>query len=413
MKKRIAIGFLVLVVLYIAYDQLKGDVATWYVDNYVDRPTMFPAVDAPDQVLLTWDDDPMTTQAVQWRTSTAISDGWIQYGLADAEDVRELEATLTTIEDEMVVNDPVNHRFTVGLRDLEPGAKYRYRVGTKDADTWSDWAEFRTAPKETDSFSFMYLGDPQIGLEYFGEIVHKGFTAFPDAAFNIIAGDLINSGSYKSEWDEFFRAGEGVFNRQPVIPALGNHDYDEEPDKYIELMALIENGPDTIPPERAYHFTYGSALFVVLDSNLDPETQVDWLKSVLAESDAVWKFAIFHHPVYSSSDNRDNPEIRAAWGSVFDEYHLDMALQGHDHAYLRTYPMHDENIMDSPEEGTYYAISVSGTKYYDQEDHDYAEVAFTETSTYQILTVETNPARLTYRAYDDTGAVRDELVIEK
>jgi len=38
-------------------------------------------------------------------------------------------------------------------------------------------------------------------------------------------------------------------------------------------------------------------------------------------------------------------------GALFDKYHVDMALQGHDHAYLRTYPMNNQERVDSPQKG--------------------------------------------------------------
>ena len=33
--------------------------------------------------------------------------------------------------------------------------------------------------------------------------------------------------------------------------------------------------------------------------------------------------------------------------------------------------------------------------------------------TYQTIDITTNPDRLTYRAYDKDGALKDELIIEK
>src|SRR5690606_26571695 len=106
------------------------------------------------------------------------------------------------------------------------------------------------------------------------------------------------------------------------------------------------------------------ALFIVLDSNLSAGDQVDWLREQLESSDATWKFAICHHPAYSSAPHRNNVGVREAWGSLFDKYHVDMVLQGHDHAYLRTYPMKAGKRVDSAAEGTYYVVSVSGTKFY-------------------------------------------------
>ena len=70
---------------------------------------------------------------------------------------------------------------------------------------------------------------------------------------------------------------------------------------------------------------------------------------------------VYHHPAYSSAPSRDNPSIREHV-SLFDEHHVDMALQGHDHAYLRTYPMKDGKRVDTTNEGTVYIVSVSELK---------------------------------------------------
>lgn len=182
---------------------------------------------------------------------------------------------------------------------------------------------------------------------------------------------------------------------------------------YLELFDLPENGPAGLPPERAYAFHYSNALFVVLDSNLPAESQTEWLEEQLAATEATWKFVVYHHPAYSSGPRRDNADIRALWGTLFDKYHVDLALQGHDHAYLRTWPMRDQKRVDSPSEGTIYIVSVSGTKFYEQGEFDYTEFGMTNVSTYQVLDIQIDGNRLAYKAYDIEGSVRDEFVIEK
>ena len=44
---------------------------------------------------------------------------------------------------------------------------------------------------------------------------------------------------------------------------------------------------------------------------------------------------------------------------------------------------------------------------------DYAEVAFRNVMTYETIEMATNPDRLTYRAYDTDGNLKDEVTIEK
>jgi hypothetical protein len=380
------------------------------------RTTAFPLSVEPDQVCLTWSGDPRTTQTIQWRTSPKVDDGVVLYRdkSSQTNEYTEKTAARSEVEDPGTSNDPVNHRFTAALDGLAPGTAYTYRVGA--GETWSEWSEFTTAPQTATPFSFLYLGDPQLGLDTWGRMLHAACERHPAAAFCVVAGDNVNRGNNRDEWDNLFQAARGVFDRRPYVPALGNHDCakEEGPRLYLSLLTLPENGPREIGPERAYSFEYGNALFVVLDSNSPPEAQRPWLEQQLQSTKATWKFAVYHHPAYSSAPRRDNVEVRESWGSLFDQYHVDMALQGHDHGYLRTKPMRAGQEVASPAEGTVYVVSVSGTKLYDVEQHEYAAKSIEHLSTYQVIDIETRDEnKLTYRAYDMDGTLQDELVIVK
>ncbi|HCQ85600.1 MAG TPA: phosphohydrolase, partial [Verrucomicrobiales bacterium] len=307
---------------------------------------------------------------------------------------------------------PFCHRFTVTLRDLEPDTTYVYSVGDGAEDHWTELAEFKTAPASTKPFSFIYMGDAQNGLDRWGSLVHTAFRERPDAAFYIMAGDLVNRGGDRDDWDSLFENAKDIYDRRPLVPAIGNHE-DQDPTLYLREFDLPKNGPEKVEKERAYWFEYSNALFVILDTNISAESQASWLKDVLNQSSATWKFVVYHHPAYSSAPSRDNPSIREHWLPLFDEHHVDMALQGHDHAYLRTYPMKDGKRVDTTNEGTVYIVSVSGVKMYDQDPRDYTEFGMTNTATYQVLDIQISGDRLVYRAYDTDGNLKDELVIEK
>ena len=382
--------------------------------------TQFPATSRPDQILLTWSDDPQTTQTIQWRTSTETTVGAVAYmKQADHNHFqpatpRITEAESVLLETVRVVNEPKIYRHTATLRDLEPGTTYVYAVGDGTEDGWTALAEFTTAPDDVEPFSFIYMGDVQNGFAHWRSLVTRAYRERPDAAFYLLAGDNVNRGNDRDDWDDFFYNARGIFDRRTVVPALGNHEYHSGPPAlYHALLTLRENGPESIPAERAYSFEYSNALFVILDSNLSPEDQADWLDATLENSSATWKFVAFHHPIYSSSPRRDNPWLRDAWQPIFDKHHVDMVLQGHDHAYLRTYPMKNDQRVDSPAEGTVYLVTVSGTKMYDQAEREYTEVGYVNMSTYQVLDIQLHGNRLVYRAYDTDGNKVDELVIEK
>lgn len=380
------------------------------------RTTDYASTPVPDQITLTWSDDPRTTQTVQWRTDTSITAGSVRFHpVADAGAETVIPAEMTTLTDTFLVNDPVNHRFTATMRGLKPATEYTYSVRAGDAGAWSGENTFRTAPETVEPFKFVYMGDAQNGLDTWGKLLAKAKSTEPEARFYIMAGDLVNRGVQRDDWDSFFKNSVGVYDQRQLVPCLGNHENQgsDGPWMYLQLFDLPKNGPQSIDPERAYSFNYSNAFFVVLDSNLAPETQSAWLEQQLAGSNAKWKFVVYHHPAYPSSPSRDSPALLNVWTPIFDKYHVDLALQGHDHAYLRTYPMKDKKRVESAAEGTIYIISVSGTKHYEQADHDYTEVGMSNTSTFQVLDITIDDNKLVYKAYDVDGKIRDEFVIEK
>jgi hypothetical protein len=384
------------------------------------RWTRHPSLRRPDHVVLTWSGDPQTTQAIQWRTGPGVRTGYVQYAPAvDLNSPRErrpirVRAQTEEVRDDRLLNDPVVRRHTVELTGLEPGTRYRYSVGDGSRDGWEEYQEFTTAPAAAAPFSFIYMGDAQNGLDRWGSLVHSAFRDRPDAAFYLMAGDLVNRGAERDDWDSFVVIALDIFDRRPVVPVLGNHEYQGgEPLLYLKHFALPGNGPKGLPAERAYSFRYGDAQFVVLDSNLDPAKQTNWLAHELATTTATWKFVTYHHPAYASAVGRQNEPVRQHWVPLFDQYHVDLVLQGHDHAYLRTFPLNAGRPVESPAKGTVYVVAVSGTKFYPQGKHDYTQVGMTNVATYQVLDIQISGHRLNYRAFDLDGVLRDQFVIEK
>lgn len=381
------------------------------------RTTPYPASAEPDHVVLTWSEDPKSTQTIQWRVSTEVDKGVVEYmRKADFERFRprqpkRVDAALAVMNTPTLVNDPVVHRFTATLRDLEAATTYVYSVGDGSESGWSSQGEFTTAPEIVEPFSFIYMGDAQNGLERWGSLIQQSHIRRPESKFFVMAGDLVNRGQDRDDWDTYFENAMGVFEHRQIITVPGNHEYQGgDCQMYLEMFTLPEGSP---VGEKAYTIEYSNALFVMLDSNISATTQAEWLDKVLGESDATWKFVVYHHPAYSSAPRRNNLGVRKVWGPIFDKHHVDVALQGHDHAYLRTYPMKDEQRAASAEEGTIYIVSVSGTKFYDQGDFDYTEFGMTNVATYQLLDIQISGDRLVYRAFDVEGNVRDHFIIEK
>ncbi len=378
----------------------------------------------PDQVLLTWAGDPSTSLSVQWRTSRTVTAGAAaylpraSYHAGSSAQWRFVRATCEPLGGAGSANAAWPNWHTARLGGLQPGTDYVYAVGDGSGDGWTPARPFRTAPSAPERSCFIYMGDAQEGLTHWGALQKAALRARPDAAFFLMAGDLVDLGNDLDNWTTFLRQATEVYSQRPVMPCIGNHEcLTKGPQTYLRLFDLPRNGPAGIEPERAYSFTYGNALFVILDSNLPPQPQAAWLEQQLATSAATWKFVMFHHPAYSSDPTQDHAALRTAWVPLFDRYHVDLVLQGHEHAYMRTYPLRAGRRVARAADGTIYLISVSGSKMYPQTQRPYMEVGFTNTATYS--TIDLAPATagdggwLAYKAYDSWGAVRDQFTIQK
>ena len=379
------------------------------------RKTEYPSSSKPDHVVLTWSEDPRTTQTVQWRTNTAITLGVVLFGPqgAAAQPPREIRAEREPIEDRLLMNDRYMHHHTAVLRGLEPSTEYTYQVGSPDNDTWSDEASFKTAPDRDAPFSFVYFGDTHRSPDW-GRLLQVAHERHPETAFYTIAGDVVSTGLYRNDWDALLAYSGGVFGHKPLAFSLGNHDDQDGLGAWmpLALFGFPENGPPGVEPERTYSFRYGNALFLVLDVGTPHEIQAKWMEEQLAKTDATWRFGIYHFPMYCFPRDDEYGAIRKRWEQVFAKHHLDVMMHGHVHHYLRTRPMRNGQPVASPADGTIYLISVAVPgRRRPRELPAFAEKYKSGGPWYQTFDIDGK--RLVYRAYDKAGKVFDELTIEK
>ncbi len=389
----------------------------------------------PDQVTISFGTDPTRELVWSWTTSTSVQATALRIAPANPQSVRDrkivengaIPANVRVVTGEAtalkvlnLLNDPVVLRHRVAVDRLEPDTTYLYSPGDGSKGGWGPWRAVKTAPSVSRDLGFLYLGDAQTGLERWGNLLQAAYRRHPSIDFLVIAGDLVDRGNERTNWDHFFLRAADVFDRVPFMPCVGNHEYlDMGPRMYRAFFELPKNGPAGIEPELVYQFECGDAFFAMLDSTMavadagEARRQAEWLDAALAQTHATWKLVIFHHPVYPSHPWRATPNLREIWVPVFDRHHVDLVLQGHDHAYLRTYPMRGDHRVANPGAGTTYVVSVSGDKFVDQAHRDYIEVGYTGLSTYQTIEIKAQPPRLVYRAWTEAGAIVDEMTIEK
>jgi 3',5'-cyclic AMP phosphodiesterase CpdA len=142
--------------------------------------------------------------------------------------------------------------------------------------------------------------------------------------------------------------------------------------------------------------------------------QAEWLRGVLARNPHRWVIATFHHPLFATHPRRDNAALRELWKPVFDEFRVDLVLQGHDHAYARSgFENLATGVNQARDEasGTVYVVSVSGPKMYSVERRPWMVRAGEDTQLFQVITVDGDELR--YEARTAIGRVYDAFGLRK
>lgn len=343
----------------------------------------------PQRILMGITSDPAHSHVVTWRTSapTATPQGQIA-PLSPHPSLADSATTVNGSSSEYITGagDTVVH-YEVTFSNLEPGQRYAYRVG--DGATWSEWFHIRTASDSPRPFRILYLGDAQRNVKaLWSRAVRAAFMAAPDAALVLHAGDLIEDGYKDEEWAEWCHGLGFIGAVVPHLPAVGNHDMSvpegaAPPTAVHPLwkahLALPHNGPLDTPmlEEEAYWVDYQGVRLIVIEGNAyspemyDPEarelvqaSQVRWMERLLSDNPNRWTIVLCHEPMYGVGRNPDNPELRAAFLSLYDKYGVDLVLQGHDHVYSRSHKLSDNQAVAPDAPGTVYAVSVSGPRMY-------------------------------------------------
>lgn len=346
----------------------------------------------PEQIILTWSQDPATTQTITWLTTDNDANK-VQYIEAteyndDFASASQTDAVLASFADSS------SYRCTATLTELKTDTQYMYRVGNDE--TWSEALSFTTAA-DTAEFSFLYLGDVQEGYAEWESLLNAVYAENPQIKFALLGGDLTNDDNDYNEWQEFLGAATGVFSRIPVMPAKGNHDGE----LFFEFFALPDNGPPGIY-QNFYSFDYGNAHFVVLDtSNVITDTVKQWLQQDLQTTTKKWKFAVFHHPAYQSFDDNKTIDdaLREHWVPILEQNQVDMVFVGHQHVYMRTHPIYQGEVT-ADSYGIVYVMGNSGSKFYST-GPGFPYIAKEETgSNYQVIELIDDVLTLTSRKAD-------------
>lgn len=262
------------------------------------------------------------------------------------------------------IDDVTYYANKVTITELKENTTYYYQCLVDGK--WTSVKKFKTG--DTSNFSFLYVGDPQIGASKgqtptesseaqsadiaarndafsWNKTLTAAISDHSDVDFIVSAGDQINNtgddNGQEREYAGFLSS--DVLSNVPVAPTIGNHDskfanyqnHFNVPNAYTEEQNATPAGND-------YYYTYGDVLFIVLNTNnyncADHEALIK--KAEQAAPNAKWKIVTFHHDIYGSGyDHSDSDGIvlRTQLTTLLDKYDIDVVLQGHDHTYSRSY----------------------------------------------------------------------------
>lgn len=248
-------------------------------------------------------------------------------------------------------------RHMVEITGLKAGEKYCFRVGDAEKGWWSDAGVIETADN-SNQLTFFHMSDSQSQSERqysrsWAKVLNTAYTMYPDADFIMHTGDHVDKGDNANQWQWLFNTGADRLMKTVLMPTAGNHEAKSE--FAIDQNFILSNVPKQDTTAGVYYsFDYNNAHFMVLNTNNLSEEQglskdqMEWLKKDAAQSDAQWKIVALHKAPYSNGSHFDDDDViqlRKELSTLMPELGIDVVLQGHDHVYLRTGVMNNNEIV--------------------------------------------------------------------
>ena len=295
------------------------------------------------------------------------------------------------------------HYNHVTVTGLEPNTTYYYTVEKNGVQTEVETYETQSF----DTVKMLYVGDPQIGAskgqpqggetlaaesgaantaarnDAFGwnRTLEAALAQDPDVSFIISAGDQVNKTGQAKEEEYAGYLSPDVLAGLPVATTIGNHDslnadymYHFNNPNATEYGATQAGGD--------YYYSYGNGLFIVLNTNnynvAEHEQAIQ--EAVASDPNAAWRIVTIHQDIYGSGldhSDTDGMILRTQLTPIFDEYDIDVVLQGHDHTYSRSKLLYG----DGQTHGAYeFQLNADGSDY--DWDHAYDINASTQIPLY-------------------------------
>ena len=333
--------------------------------------------------------DPSTTIGVAWQTDDGTLATQLRWGTSpDAASwpaANRVEG-VTWLTPAGTLNSNGDERMHEAyVCGLSPATTYYYQVGGGPAgkEVWSDVYAFTTTPADPSAaVTIAVTGDSRGQQQDAWRLLQRAVMK-AGAGLQLFSGDMVNFAPDQAEWEKWLDLGwkdaDGKLlstGQLLTLSAHGNHDnhtslffgnlvlpqdlakYPE----YAELFFSVDVGP--------VHVVVVDDAFIVSPTGDDKYLSVlqGFLDADLAAAQAnrakvPWIVTMHHHPEFSSSTHGKDADVlrgRAFFTPIWDKFHVDLALAGHDHDYERSKPLTGPadapTIKPSEKDGTTYLV---------------------------------------------------------
>ncbi|MDR2525648.1 MAG: metallophosphoesterase family protein [Oscillospiraceae bacterium] len=305
---------------------------------------------APFRVISTFYGDSATTQGFHWATKSDCG-SVVRVYEGDSALYRDYDGAKTT-------KFQGNYMHSAIVKGLKPGTEYRYEVGDRSANVWSETGYFTTNPGAGNAFSFIAIADVQASdtesFAYAANVFEAALENDPQAAFQAHLGDYTNNSS-NEEWDMYFSSFKGMNTRLTHAAVAGNHDGNLKWNWFSNMFTLQKQANAVNLTGAYYSFDYGDAHFAVLNTNdMYPmsQQQRNWFVNDMQQSGAKWKIVLLHRGSYTTGKHITKPDslmMRSVLLPLIEQCNIDLVLCGHEHVYYRSAPMkNDKRVNVAP-----------------------------------------------------------------
>jgi predicted MPP superfamily phosphohydrolase len=290
-----------------------------------------------------------------------------------------------------------------------------------------------------------YYSDEDNSVEDFNFVAVGDFSCSEDAkntVRNIIKADpeiLLGLGDYSYEksatcWEDIV----GGIDPQKMKISFGNHEFEDKSlvKQYMEYTNL---------DKQYYSFDYKNVHFISMATETPYDQgseQFEFVNHDLMKTKTNpsidWIIVYYHQPMYTSQTHHEGLEdLRDLYHGIFNEYGVDLVLQGHIHNYQRTYPLiYDRENPSNPiitqsaildnghneeknvyveAEGTIFAIvGIGGQELHRLDAQAYFTASQLEDHGFLELKTTNDGKSLVGQFYSNDGSIiKDEFSIEK